>query len=122
MDRSTPPARDEAELLLAEAGAARVARHIARERQKQELRRERDRLMLDLERDLGLTGVAERFGIGSPAMTKLLEGARERLNGARTEGRSGGLEISAGRLRPREGRWADADAHFEALGRTLSAR
>lgn len=122
MDRSLPRAGNELDLLPAAAGEARASRHVARERQKQDLRRERDRLMVDLARELGPLGLAEHLGVAPPAMTRLLVGARERLNAARAEGGSRRVEISARRLRPGEGRWAEADAHYEALGRAPRSR
>ncbi len=122
MDRSMPRPGDDGEVLLAGGSEARVARHMARERQKHELRRERDRLVLDLARDLGSDGVAERLGVSRAAMAKLLESARARLGATEAAGGPGGIEISARRLRPGEGRWADADAHYEALGRGPGGR
>ncbi len=118
MDRSLPPAGRDGEPVLLGGSEARVARHVACERQKQELRRERDRLVLDLARDLGSDGVAERLGVSRAAMAKLLEGASARL----AAGGPRGVEISARRLRPGEGRWVDADAHYEALGRSPGGR
>jgi len=96
----------------------RATRHIAVERQKDELRRERDHLMLDLARELGPIALAERFGVTSSAMSRLVDEARERLSVRATGRGSGEPEISARRLVTGEARWADADADYEALGRT----
>jgi hypothetical protein len=117
VDHEQQPGAGDNELLLDAGGQSSVARYMALERQKRELRRERDRLMLDLARDLGPTGLAERFGVTRPAIIGLLAGARERLRSAPQGRDAHGPQITAHRLRPGEGRWAEADAHYEALGR-----
>ncbi|MCW3019183.1 MAG: hypothetical protein JWN10_1491 [Solirubrobacterales bacterium] len=117
MDRDLSSRGQERELLLEEVEHARAARCIALEREKQELRRERDHLMLDLAADLGPVELARRFGVEPPVIAKLLEGARGRLNGVPVEGDHTRAEISARRIRAGEPRWVVADAHFEALGR-----
>jgi hypothetical protein len=94
---------------------ARVARYIARE--KDELRRERDHLILDLAARLGPAVLAQRFGVEPPVIAKLLEGARGRLNSSPAEDDHIRAEIIARRVRATEPRWVVADAHFEALGR-----
>jgi hypothetical protein len=96
---------------------ARVARYIALEREKDELRRERDHLILDLAAKLGPAVMAQRFGVEPPVIAKLLEGARGRLNTAPAEDDHRRAEIVARRVRATEPRWVVADAHFEALGR-----
>ncbi len=115
----------------AEAGASSMnaARYIARERQKKELRRERDALVVRLARDLGEQGLAESFGVARPVIGKLLADARERLAAGGASPSAG--EIVARRLTtasrggaPDRERWAEADAHYEALGSgpTITAR
>lgn len=107
-------------MLLEGGEPTRAARYLALERQKQELRRERDRLMLDLARGLGPVGLAERLGVSPPAVAKLVEGARERLGSGLAERDLEAPQISARRLRNGDERWAEADAHYEALGRASS--
>jgi len=91
-----------------------AARYLARERQKRELRDERDRLVLDLARDLGEQGLAQRLGVAPAVTDKLLAGARNRLDVKVAS--SLGAGITAGRLGARGERWADADAHYAQLG------
>ena len=98
------------------------AGHIALEREKHELRRERDHLLLDLAADLGPARLARRFGVEPPVIARLLDGARGRLNGAPAACDAGQAEISARRLRTAEPRWGSADAHYESLGRASSRR
>ncbi len=118
MDRDVSPASPEGELAVDGGEPARVARYIALEREKQELRRERDHVMLQLAGQLGPAELARRFGVEPPVIAKLLDGARGRLNGLPAEGDHVAGEISARRVRAGERRWVAADAHFEALGRT----
>lgn len=118
MDRDVSPADPQGELVLDDGEPARVARYIALEREKEELRRERDHVMLQLAGQLGPAELARRFGVEPPVITKLLDGARGRLNSVAADGDHVGGEISARRLRAGEPRWVVADAHFEALGRT----
>jgi len=100
---------------------ANASRYVARERQKDELRRERDHLVLDLARDLGEQGLAERLGVSSTVVGAILAGARERLDARAAS--AAGPEIAARRLRGRRpDRWADADDLFEALGRRSALR
>jgi hypothetical protein len=117
MDREVSPVGPDGELLLEGGEQARVARYIALEREKAELRRERDHVMLHLATDLGPAELARRFGVEPPVIAKLLDGARGRLNGVAAEGDHTGAEISARRGHAGEPRWVVADAHFEALGR-----
>lgn len=91
-----------------------AARHLARERQKRELRDERDRLVLDLARDLGPQGFAKQLGVAPPVIDKLLVDARSRLE--LKVASSLGSPITARRLTTRADRWADADAHYARLG------
>jgi hypothetical protein len=117
MDRDVTPVGPDGELMIDGGEQARAARYIALVREKEELRRERDHVMLQLATDLGPAELARRFGVEPPVITKLLAGARARLNGVAGEGDRTGAEISARRVRRGEPRWALADAHFEALGR-----
>ncbi len=94
--------------------AGNASRYLARERQKDELRDERDRLLLDLARDIGPQGLAQRLGAAPAVIDKLLGDARSRVE--RKVAASLGSEITARRLATRADRWADADAHYAALG------
>jgi hypothetical protein len=112
MDSRSPGGRD-AGVHFDSPDAASVASYIARERQKQDLRRERDVVVLALARDLGERALAERMDVTQAAIDRLVEGARDRLGaGAPSEEPM----ILARRLGADPDRWADADAHFEALG------
>jgi hypothetical protein len=112
MDSPSPGGRDD-KVHLDSRDAGSVAHFIARERQKHDLRRERDVLVLALARDLGERALAERMDVTQAAIDRLVEGARDRLGaGASSEKPM----IVARRLRADPERWADADAHFEALG------
>jgi hypothetical protein len=114
MDHTTPPFGEARRITGKGAPTANAAAHIARERQKQELRRERDAIVLAIGRDLGEAGMAERLGLTRPVVHKLLAGARERVDGA---GSSPTPAAIAARRLPVDGeRWAWADAHYEALG------
>ncbi len=94
-----------------DSGSAVVAAFV-REGQKQEMRRERDHMLLELARAHGEAGLAERLGVTADVAARLLAGARERLAPrAATDG------IGARRLAGAGDRWAEADAHFAALGR-----
>jgi hypothetical protein len=121
MDHDLSPVGADRDLLPG-GEQTRVARSVALEREKQELRRERDHLMLSLAADLGPAELARRFGVEEPAIARLLEGVRGRLNGAPTDRDVGRAEISARRPRTDEPRWAAADAHYEALGRASGSR
>ena len=101
-------------------GSVNAARFLERERQKQELRRERDAIVLALARDYGEGGLAESLGVSGTVAGKLVANARERLNdGASGEGEP---EITVRRLGVDSQRWAEADAHYEALGSGPSLR
>jgi hypothetical protein len=120
MDPRSRGGRDD-EVRLDSRDAGSVARYIGRERQKRDLRRERDVLLLALARDLGERAFAERMDLTEAAIEKLVKCARDRLGaGASAEE----LMIRARRLRSDPQRWADADAHFAALGgaRQISVR
>jgi hypothetical protein len=112
MDSRSPGGRDD-EVHLDSRDAGSIARFIARERQKHDLRRERDVLVLALARDLGEHALAERLDLTRAAIDRIVEGARDRL-GARASSEE--PMILARRLPADPDRWADADEHFEALG------
>ena len=100
------------------ADQGNAARYIARERQKRELRRERDAIVLALAGDLGERGLAERFGVSQPVAGKLVADARERMSSPVVVGQPRpGAGAGADR-----GRWAEVDAHFAALGRGSQLR
>jgi hypothetical protein len=120
-DLSSVGADRDLDLLIDDGVQTCVASHTALEREKQELRRERDHLLLDLAADLGPAQLARRFGVEPPVIARMLDGARGRLNSAPGERASQRAEISARRLRTGEPRWGAADAHYESLGRA-SAR
>ncbi|HXR28214.1 MAG TPA: hypothetical protein VN772_01455 [Solirubrobacteraceae bacterium] len=114
MDRTRSFGEDHNQL-PARAASANVARYLARERQKQELRRERDVLLLDLARDLGTEGLAERLGVTGPAVGRLLTDALDRLDADAPSPRR--PRIGGGRSGVGRDRWVDADVHYETLGR-----
>ena len=95
--------------------ATSASRRLAAERQKHELRRERDHLVIDLVSSLGEDVFAERFGLTPSDAHKMRTRAQDRLQATAPPDARG--EIAARRLRPDADRWADADAHYEALGR-----
>lgn len=117
MDHGESTHPSTARLELETRAAGNVARHLARERQKRELREERDRLVLDLARELGEQGLAQRLGVSAAVTGKLLAGARNRLDLKLAA--SPALEITARRLSTGGERWADADAHYAELGSGL---
>ena len=80
-----------------------------RERQKRELRRERDRILLDLAASIGPDGLARSLGTSAATAETLLRRAQARVAVAPPQ-------ISARRI-ARE-RWAEADRHYEQLGRS----
>jgi hypothetical protein len=61
-----------------EAGT-NIARHMALMRQKQELRHERDQLLLDLAKGLGQARMGEALGVPTRDAARLLANARTRL-------------------------------------------
>jgi hypothetical protein len=82
--------------------AGEAARRLVLKRQKDELRRERDQVLLNLEKDLGGTRMAELFGLEQRSLGRLLQGARERQR-AREPGldSAGASEIAVHRLASR---------------------
>ncbi len=94
--------------------AVNAARYAARERQKRELRRERDALVVNLCSDFGEQGLAERLGVTRPAADKLVADARERLRAEASAPAESEVGASGRGVDP--DRWAEADAHYEALG------
>jgi hypothetical protein len=103
--------RDHGRLLVGGGTASRV---LELERQKQEIRRERDHIMLSLARDLGAEGLAARLGTSDSVTETLLARARERL----AHDRDGGPEEIAARRLGAGARWAEADRLYEELGRS----
>jgi hypothetical protein len=99
----------------ASAANARAARHIARERQKAELRRERDRMLVSIGEQLGSDGLAQQLGASRSAAETMIARARERLAEA-------GPNLTARRMPPDPDRWADADSRYEQLGREATPR
>jgi|GEM_PF-4923737 len=95
------------EVLVGDRDARTVARYFAREREKQELRRERDAVMLGIARHLGEGTLAERLQVAPAVVDKLLASARERLNTS---------TITIRRMGANRDRWADVDMYYEALG------
>lgn len=99
---------------LLESGDARtVARYLARERQKQALRSERDVLVLALAGRIGEQTLAERLDVTQDTAAKLLAGARDRLSSG-----SSSSEPMMAVARPvgDQDRRADLDTYYEALG------
>jgi hypothetical protein len=99
--------------LLSDGSGGRVARYTELERQKQELRRERDSLLIALARHGGEQGLARSLQIPPEAAAKLLADARAR---------AGAVPDPEGSIRSRiaaddaERPWGEADAYYEALG------
>lgn len=118
MDPRSLGGRDD-EVRLDSRDAGFVARYIGRERQKRDLRRERDVLLLALAKDLGERVFAERMDLTEAAIDKLVKCARDRLGAFASAEEP---TISARHLRADPDRWADADAHFAALGRARQIR
>ncbi len=83
-----------------------------RERQKRELRRERDRVVLDLAERLGTEGLARSLGTTAETAETLVRGARTRVSAAPGQ-------ISARRITGDPDRWGEADRHYELLGRSV---
>jgi hypothetical protein len=88
-----------------------MVRRELRERQKRELRGERDRVVLDLADSLGVDGLAQSLGTSRATAETLVARARERVA-------AGPRRISARRLSQDRDRWGEADRHYEALGRS----
>jgi hypothetical protein len=86
-------------------------RRALRERQKRDLGRERDRIVLDLAASLGTDGLAQSLGTTAATAELLVQRARERATVAPGT-------ISARRVRRDPERWSEVDRHFEALGRS----
>jgi hypothetical protein len=112
VDRKPSSVGGDGEIAL--AGEGSVAGYLERERQKQELRRERDGIVLALAKDLGEQGMAERLGVSRGVVEKLLADARARRD--REGPADAEPEIVVRRLGVDRERWAEADAHYEALG------
>src|ERR1700694_4205976 len=93
------------------ASAANAAAYITTERQKQELRRERDQLLLQLAEQSGGACLTQVLGVSPAVSRKMVASARARLSGRASLPNA--HEISARRLRGASDRWAAADAHYE---------
>jgi hypothetical protein len=119
MDRNPTSVSGGRRLEPGEEVSFNAARYVIRERQKKELRRERDAIVLSIARDLGERGLADRLGVSQPSAAKLLAGARERLDASPSPAEH---EIAARRLGADRDRWAEADTHFEQLGRGPTVR
>jgi hypothetical protein len=104
---------DDDDVLVEREEATSVARYLERERQKRELRRERDAVVLAIARDLGENGLASCMGVAPGVIGRVVADADSRLNASSL---SAGPAITARRLGSGDDRWADADAHYEALG------
>ena len=104
---------DDDDVLVEREEATSVARYLERERQKRELRRERDAVLLSIARDLGENSLASCMGVAPDVIGRLVADADSRLN---ANSPSAEPAISARRLGAGDDRWADADAHYEALG------
>jgi hypothetical protein len=80
-----------------------AARHVALARQREELRRERDRMLLDLADELGAAGMAQALGLEERHANGLLRSARERLDASSGEiVARRGAQITVRRLRSTE--------------------
>jgi hypothetical protein len=109
----TPPRRTERELLSASGAMRTVNRYLARQRQREELRRERDTLVLAIARDIGERALAERMEVQQETVGKLLGDAGNRLNVGLSPTEP---MITARRLSRDRHRWAEIDTYYEALG------
>jgi len=109
MDARRPGHRNDGdrEVLVGERDARTVARYFAREREKQELRRERDVVVLGIARHLGEGALAEQLDVTPAVVDKLLASARERLDTS---------TITIRRMSANRDRWADIDTYYEAVG------
>ena len=83
-----------------------------RERQKRELRRERDRVVLEIAERLGTDELARSLGTTAATAETLVARARERVSVAPRQ-------ITARRLAYDPDRWREADRYYEALGRSV---
>jgi hypothetical protein len=106
MERGVRPRGYEGEALDA------FVRRELRERQKRELRRERDRVVLDLADRLGTEELARSLGTSFATAESLVRTARERVS-------VGPRRITARRVTRDPERWSEADRHYEALGRSV---
>jgi hypothetical protein len=107
------PTGDDDDVLVEHGEAMSVARYLERERQKQELRCERDAVVLAIARDLGENRLASCMGVAPRVIGRVIADADSRFNAS---SRSAEPAIRARRLGSGNHRWADADAHYEALG------
>jgi hypothetical protein len=109
-----PSSRHDEHGSLLDSGDARtVARYLALQRQKKELRGERDLVVLALGRDIGERALAERLDVTQETVGKLLADARGRLNVGFSPTEP---MITVGRPGRDPERWAEVDTYYEALG------
>ena len=112
---SENPSSDATGALGVETGTVgNAARYVARERQKDELRDERDRLVLDLGRDLGPRGLHSGWASHRPRSTSCCRTRAAVLMSGWLHRLAAGSAL--GRLTTRGERWAEADAHYAELG------
>jgi hypothetical protein len=108
MERGVPRTGGSAKL----GNKSESSRHQLREREKRELRHERDRLLVELAQSLGSDGIARAFGTNAATADTLVQRARGRLVPPSNE-------ISARRMQSDPERWSEADRHYEELGRRV---
>ena len=115
MDRRRPSRGDGSDraLLVGPRERRNVAHYFAREREKQELRRERDAVMLRIAGDLGIAGLAQQLDVTPVVVDKLVADARERLGAGSP---AAGPTITIRRVAADRDRWAEVDTYYEALG------
>jgi hypothetical protein len=82
--------------------ATRAAREIRLARETDDLRRERDRLLLDLERGLGRAGMARVLGLDEQSVARLIQRSRTRLHVCPPDRAGSDGEIAASRVRARQ--------------------
>jgi hypothetical protein len=104
--------------LLSDAGGARAARYAELERQKRELRDERDALLIALARDGGERGLAASLQVAPEVARRLLSQARNSAGAEPSDERALASPLGLGSRDPADAdrRWAEADTYYEALG------
>jgi len=89
-----------------------LVRRELRERQTRDIRRERDRLVLDLADSLGAEGLARTLGTSLATAETMVLRAQARVSAAPRR-------ITARRAQRDPERWGEADRHYESLGRSV---
>jgi hypothetical protein len=89
-----------------------MVRSELRERQKHELRGERNRVVLALADSLGVDRLADSLGTNRATAETLVLRARQRVA-------DGPRKLVARRLSRDPDRWGEADRHYEVLGRSV---